>query len=142
MCKSGIRLHIAQKNKFSIKDFFSKCDQICSFLWIWSHLLKKSLMVNFIFCAVTYKKVFCDFLLTFFHYISVITIDYCHNNWLLSWQLIISQIINKMQLVKVLHWILFPSKWTHMNTHKIVMILPEFSWKWILWNLSFVILFY
>ena len=38
--------------KFSIKDFFSKCDQICSFLRIWSHLLKKSLMENFIFCAV------------------------------------------------------------------------------------------
>ena len=34
------------------KDFFSKCDQIRSFLWIWSHLLKKSLMKNFIFCAV------------------------------------------------------------------------------------------
>ena len=38
--------------KFSIKDFFSKCDQICNFLQIWSHLLKKSLMENFIFCAV------------------------------------------------------------------------------------------
>ena len=38
--------------KFSIKDFFSKCDQIHSFLRIWSHLLKKSLMENFIFCAV------------------------------------------------------------------------------------------
>ena len=35
---------ITQKAKFSIKDFFSKCDQIRSFLWIWSHLLKKSLM--------------------------------------------------------------------------------------------------
>ena len=35
--------------KFSIKDFFSKCDQIRSFLRIWSHLLKKSLMENFIF---------------------------------------------------------------------------------------------
>ena len=41
-----------QKMNFSIKDFFSKCDQIRSFLWIWSHLLKKSLMENFIFCAV------------------------------------------------------------------------------------------
>ena len=41
-----------QKMKFSIKDFFSKCDQIRSFLRIWSHLLKKSLMENFIFCAV------------------------------------------------------------------------------------------
>ena len=38
--------------KFSVKDFFSKCDQIRSFLRIWSHLPKKSLMENFIFCAV------------------------------------------------------------------------------------------
>ena len=37
--------------KFSIKDFFSKCDQIRSFLQTWSYLLKKSLMKNFIFCA-------------------------------------------------------------------------------------------
>ena len=42
----------AKKMKFSIKDFFSKCDQICSFLRIWSHLPKKSFMENFIFCAV------------------------------------------------------------------------------------------
>ena len=43
----------AQKMKFFIKDFFCKCDQICSFLWIWSQLLKKSLMETFIFCAVS-----------------------------------------------------------------------------------------
>ena len=42
----------AQKMKFSIKDFSSKCDKICGKLWIWSHLLEKSLMENFIFCAV------------------------------------------------------------------------------------------
>ena len=34
--------------KFSIKDFFSKHDQICRKLLIWSHLPKKSLMKNFI----------------------------------------------------------------------------------------------
>ena len=44
----------AQKMKFSIKDFISKYDQIYSFLRIWSHLLKKSLMENFIFCAVVF----------------------------------------------------------------------------------------
>ena len=37
--------------KFSIKDFFSKYDQIRS-LRIWLHLLRKSLMENFIFYAV------------------------------------------------------------------------------------------
>ena len=36
---------------FSIKDFYSKCDQIRRKLGIWSPLLKKSLMENFIFCA-------------------------------------------------------------------------------------------
>ena len=30
--------------KFSIKDFFRKCDQIRRKLLIWPHLLKKSLM--------------------------------------------------------------------------------------------------
>ena len=38
-----------KKMKFSIKDFFSKCDQIWRFLWIWSHLFQKSLMGNFFF---------------------------------------------------------------------------------------------
>ena len=45
--------HTAQTMKFSTKDFSSKCDQIRNFLWIRSHLLKKSLMWNFIFCAVS-----------------------------------------------------------------------------------------
>ena len=38
--------------KFSIKDLFSKYDQIRRKLQIWSQLLKKPLMKNFIFCAV------------------------------------------------------------------------------------------
>ena len=46
--------YTAQKMKFSIKDFFSKCDQVRSFLRIRSHLLRKSLMENFICCAATF----------------------------------------------------------------------------------------
>ena len=42
----------AQKMTFSIKNFFSKCDQIRRKLRIWSHSLKKSIMENFIFCTV------------------------------------------------------------------------------------------
>ena len=42
----------AQKMKLSIKDFFSKFDQIRRKLRISSHLLKQSLMENFIFRAV------------------------------------------------------------------------------------------
>ena len=46
----------AQKMKFSIKDFFNKCDQMRSFLRIWSHLLKKSSMKNFFFWAASYAQ--------------------------------------------------------------------------------------
>ena len=38
--------------KFAIKDFCSECDKIRRKLRIWSPLLNKSLMENFIFCAV------------------------------------------------------------------------------------------
>ena len=39
----------AKKMKFPIKDFFSKCDQVCRKMQVLSHLLKKSVMENFIF---------------------------------------------------------------------------------------------
>ena len=41
--------HTAQKMKFLMTDFFSKKR-------IWSHLLKKSLMEDFIFCALSLFK--------------------------------------------------------------------------------------
>ena len=45
----------AWKMNTFIKDLFSKCDQICRKMWIWSHLLKKSFMVNFIFlCSASF----------------------------------------------------------------------------------------
>ena len=47
--------HTAQRMKFFIRDFSSKSDQIHSFLQIWSHLLKKSLMENFTFCAAPFS---------------------------------------------------------------------------------------
>ena len=53
--------------KFSIMNFSSKCDQIRRKLRIWSHLLKKSLMENFIFCAGTVvEKVKLELALTIF----------------------------------------------------------------------------
>ena len=52
MNHSESQFYTAQKMKISIKDFFSKCDQIRRKLQIWSHLLKKSIMENFNFCAV------------------------------------------------------------------------------------------
>ena len=44
--RPGNAIYTAQKAKFSIEDFFSKCNHI------WSHLQKKSLIENFIFYAV------------------------------------------------------------------------------------------
>ena len=45
-------LTLAQRMKLSINDDFSKYDQIHRNLQFWSHLLKKSILENFIFCAV------------------------------------------------------------------------------------------
>ena len=45
--------------EFSIKDFFSICDQICSFPRIWSHLLKKSFMENFILNILSLNMLLC-----------------------------------------------------------------------------------
>ena len=39
--------------KMKFKDFFNKCDENPQ---IWSHLLKKSFMKNFIFCAVYFAR--------------------------------------------------------------------------------------
>ena len=69
----------AQKMKFSIKDFFSKCDQSRGFLWIWSHLLKKSLMENFTFVPR------CTF--------------YCEDTILLSWHRSILSHLQKVYLL-------------------------------------------
>ena len=63
-----------QKLKFSIKNFFSKCDQIRRKLRIWPRLLKKSLMESFIFYAVLYAK--NDFLIwTIFYEINLTLVD-------------------------------------------------------------------
>ena len=45
--------HHCKKMKFSIMDFLRK-------RWILSHLLKKSLMENFIFCAVHFHSMLLD----------------------------------------------------------------------------------
>ena len=50
--KVSFSISTPQKMNFFIKNFFSKCDEIHSFLRIWSHFLQKSLMENFIFCAM------------------------------------------------------------------------------------------
>ena len=52
MIKITEKENTAEKMKFSVKDFFSKYDQIRKKRRIWSYLLKKSLTENFIFCAV------------------------------------------------------------------------------------------
>ena len=50
--KPFLEMYLVLHKNFLINGYFNKCDQIRSFLWIWSHLLKKSLRENFIFYAV------------------------------------------------------------------------------------------
>ena len=43
---SDFDINTAQKMMFTAKDFFSKYEQIHSFMWIFSYLLKESLLEN------------------------------------------------------------------------------------------------
>ena len=45
-------LTLHKKMKFSMRNFFSKCDHIHRKLLICSHLLKKPLMYHLIFCVM------------------------------------------------------------------------------------------
>ena len=56
--------------KFFIMDLFSKCDQISRKLRIWSHLLQKLLMENFIFCAIKVLRKLCFLHLKMIHRLS------------------------------------------------------------------------
>ena len=53
----------AEKMKFSIKDFFSRCDRIRRKLQIRSHLLKKSSIGNFIFSVASLQTVLTNYAL-------------------------------------------------------------------------------
>ena len=61
----------AQKMKFPIKDFFSKCDQVRRKLRIWSHLLKKSLMETSFFVHCRYAN--CHFTIKYFCYLRYVS---------------------------------------------------------------------
>ena len=71
---TGSKIHTTHNMKFSIKNFFSKCDQIHSFLRNWSHLLKKSLTENFIFRAV-YLFIFLFVLHNIYHNVRIFLCD-------------------------------------------------------------------
>ena len=68
------------QNTFSIKDFFSKRDQIRWKLQIWSHLLRKNLMENIIFGAVMdprqRRKIMKTFICSQFRYYPLIWMFY------------------------------------------------------------------
>ena len=71
-----------KKLKFSIKDFFSKCDQIHSFLRIWSHVLKKFLIQNFLCSAYCIYQV----TLNYFRYLnSFVTINAVNGLEQINW---------------------------------------------------------
>ena len=84
--------HHTQKMKFSVKDLFSKCDQIRSFLRIWSHLPKKSWMENLIFVQwkIRYWFIFTKiltriFIENFFLTFALITFSLWKGNGIMIW---------------------------------------------------------
>ena len=100
------------KMKFSIEDFFSKCDQIRKELRIWSHLLKKSLMENFVqysqyflsvnFCLCSFWRLsFCfSFLGCILLFESVLSRHISFLNFILDFL----KVLKKQQYNGLVHW--------------------------------------
>ena len=89
--------------KFFIEDFFSECFQIIRFLRIWSYLLKKSLLENFIFCALKITQISekgYDLLVSIMYFIGS---DY-YQNFLFFVPMLSSLILDSNK--KVTNWIL------------------------------------
>ena len=97
-----------QKIKLSIKDFFSKCDQIRSFLRIWSHLLKKYLKENCLFlCSADcfWRHVLSIYLLSTIPCLFLFRTKFVSqaNNFVMYWL----KPVSVLSLVSTKMWIIF-----------------------------------
>ena len=126
----------AQKMKFSIKDFFSKCDLIRSYLRIWSHLLNKFLMENFDFCAVfhhvdrTFADTMCAIL--FRNWLIFRSHDLQIWRW---WRAELFMKVNKNKVIVTLDIFLnftsaVISKQKLLHENENVQYLPNYKWLW------------
>ena len=93
-------LFTAQKMKFSMTDFFSKCDQIRSFLRIWSHLLKKLVMENFIFCTLLFQSnvVTQNMMFLIKSVVALVNTMTCHVNYTREKVVLVAVVITKWTL--------------------------------------------
>ena len=74
------------KIKFSMKDFFSKCDPIRWKLQIWSHLLKKYFMENFIVLRSEWKKWIKNNLFMSINAFRKVVIAFWGRHWKILWK--------------------------------------------------------
>ena len=108
----------SQKMKFSIKGFFSKCDQIRRWLRIWSHLLKKSLIENFIFCVMNVLVGYEKYIQQWFDYIRKIKLLWLtklHDFLTVPWCLFLETPIFKVKFVILIKITL--KSWESCNCH-------------------------
>ena len=82
-------------------DFFSKCDQICRNLQIWSHLLKKSLMENFIFCVVSHNSKTSSILVRKLKFLKKMVVSSVKFTTSISWSPICMPIIFVLTSIKI-----------------------------------------
>ena len=93
--------------KFSFQDFFSKCDQIRMKLRIWLHLLKKSLMENFIFCTVKIRSALTGILykqVCFHPQAQICLIEFIAKNTVISPNFLVGKFCGKEK---------FPHRWNY-----------------------------
>ena len=97
----------AKRTKLSIKDIFSKCDQIHWLLRIWSHSLKKSLTENFLYSSQCFSKNI-DYLKTSKAKLLILNLHFSFRQFCLfciiaysSWKLVLSKKLVKIWNDKV-----------------------------------------
>ena len=138
--------------KFSSKVFFSKYDQICRFPRIWSHLLNKPLLENFIFCEMPlivlcrsfWFELFVKMLKQRSRFLKSRVI-WCSSQSGLFFALMLSSTLRKMCLYSELFWFAFGGKMRTRITPKadtfyavqgVIFILKKAIFVWIFWNLA------
>ena len=123
---------MTSQKMFSIIDFFGKYDQIRRKLQIWSHLLRKSLMENFIFLCSDYfypsslnrKKLAMEY--DIITYLSLTNLSIIS----LAWTSMISTVLNFLRSFlerfertwRMLKYLAFLTSWRQHNTNSCSML--------------------
>lgn len=100
------------KIKFSVRDFFSKCEQIGTFLWICSHVLRKYLAENFPLCCSSINPVKSRFAHWKAQFSNILQNNFSSNFLIIPWILTnVRELFVKWNVLQQIPWRCLPHKY-------------------------------